>query len=257
MLCLLAATLVAYKIPAKPVTFDVGVTFEGFIPILGGQEGTVAVTMGVDAGALEPDSDGLPQAVSEVKALKIVFNDAELPLGVEAIQAYFPKTTVTYSPEGKILKSNAPDKVLPVKLPGLDIKRFPDITYMPIEFPSDGIEVGKEWSYKKSFGGSDVAYAVTPISIEGNTVQLSLKVSQEFTVLEDDGLNVVTDEKLAYAKVKTVVSGGGKATFDLSEGLATYVLVEATADTEVSPLSGKTPSKRSLKTKLEIRRRTK
>ena len=39
-------------------------------------------------------------------------------------------------------ESDAPNVKLPVRLPGLDVKRFPDITYVPIQFPDRELKTG-------------------------------------------------------------------------------------------------------------------
>jgi hypothetical protein len=126
LLALATITPVAYRFPLdRPLQYDVQVVFEGYIPLLGGQEGKVEVNLGVKVQGLAPDSDAKPRAASELNAFKILFNGADLTaIGLDSAKAYFPKTTVSLTPEGRVLKTDAPDVEIPVRLPGLDVKRF-------------------------------------------------------------------------------------------------------------------------------------
>src|SRR5688500_14619030 len=135
LLVLVATTPIAYGLgPGIKANYDVNVTFDGFIPLFGGQQAKVEVNMAVDVRGLAEDDQKRPRASSEITEFAVLFNGSKLPLTVQSVQEFFPKTTVSLSPQGKILKTDAPDVSLPVRLPGLDAKRFPDITYLPIEF---------------------------------------------------------------------------------------------------------------------------
>ena len=162
MLSLIASAAlipVAYTLPpAKPATYSVQVSFDGYMPVLGGQEGTAQADLEFSVQGLAPDSQGNPQASTELQGLKFAFNGANLPLDIEKAKAYFPKTTLSITPQGKVLKTDAPNVSLPIRLPGLDIKRIPDLTFLPVEFPLNGIEAGGVWSFKKLFGDSEVDY---------------------------------------------------------------------------------------------------
>lgn len=257
LLCALALVPVRYDFnPSTRLVYDVQVVFDGFIPILGGQEGVVSVTMGVAVEGLVKDSEGRAQAASEIKEFKLVFNDAALPLGLDNVTNFFPRTTVSLSPEGKVLKTNAPDVQLPVRLPGLHVKRFPDITYLPLEFPTEGVEVGKSWTYSKSFGDADVVYTVTATKIEGDTLSMDVSLAQEYTVLEDEAKNVV-EAKDAVATVVTKLTGKGTAEFDLRKGAVRRLQIDADAASTVVDLQTKEKSQRQLKTTLKVRLRDK
>ena len=147
----LAAALVlapaAYKFDAGALhTYKVNVQFEGYLPVLGGNEGIVDVKMGVKVEGLKPEGEAL-RAASELTAFELNFNEVPLPLTLENAVEYFPRTTIQATPLCKILKSDAPNIALPVRLPGLDVKRFPDITYMPLELPAGGLEAGNSWTF--------------------------------------------------------------------------------------------------------------
>jgi hypothetical protein len=254
LLALVALTPVRYSFPAdKPQHYDVGVTFDGFIPLFGGQQGKVELTMDVQAQGLAADSDGHPQVVSEIKDLKLLFNGAKLPLGLDRVSTYFPRTTASLAPEGQVLKSDAPDVKVPVRLPGLDVKRFPDITYLPIQFPAEGIEEGKSFTFRKSFGDSEAVYVVTPTKITDSTINLDLTLTQHYETQEDEALNIVTDPKDAVSQVSTDVTGAGAATFDRSRSLVSDLKIQAEADSKVTDLETKKETHRKLKTLLTIK----
>lgn len=236
--------LLAYSVPAQPTQYDLRVRFEGMIPILGGNQGVADVQLGVMVRGLE-DKDGHKRASSELTKAKIIFNDATLPLTLENIQDYFPKTTIEFNPLGKILKSDAPDVQLPVRLPGLDIKRFPDISFMPVEFPEKEIAVGDKWSFAKSFAGSDVTYECTLKALNEKTATISLTVEQKYTVLEDSAMQVVTKKEDAENEVTTVLKATGEVVF-LREGMVSTFKMNGKADSTVKPLAKGEATMRSL-----------
>lgn len=255
MIALIALTAfvpVAYALPEKPTQFDVGVTFDGFVPILNGKEGVFEVQMTVDAWSAGKDDEGNLRTTGELSAFKVKVNGGVLPLDVSAASDYFPKTTISMSPQGKMLKTDAPDRKLPIKLPGLDVKRFPDISYIPIQFPAEGVEEGKSFTFAKAFGDSDVTYEVTPTKITDSEIQMSLKVNQRYEVLENDQVQVVTDPSLATARVHTEMVGSGTAKFGRALGYVTQLKLEALVTSRVEDLASKKIQERKLKTILSI-----
>lgn len=255
VLYVLATTLQYQFNAATHLDYDVQVVFDGFIPILGGQDGVVDLKMVVAVDGLKPDAEGHARASSEIKEFKLVFNEAVLPLSVENVTGFFPKTTVSLTPEGKVVKTDAPDVQLPVRLPGLHVKRFPDITYVPIVFPTEPVEVGKSWTFTKAFGDSDVNYTVTPSAIDGSTVQLRIQLHQKYTVLEDESTNVV-EEKDAVNRVTTVVSGDGEGVFDIKRGAMRSIEIRALASGVVEDLKSHAKTDRKLKTTLRTMLKT-
>lgn len=253
-LALLALTPVTYSFPAgAAVRYDLGITFDGFVPILGGQEGKVVVTADVLAKGLAADSEGRPQVSSEITKFKLTFNDATIPLGLDKVEAYLPKTVASIAPEGLVLKSDAPNVKVPVRLPGLDVKRFPDMTYLPIQFPTGGVELGQVFSYKKSYGDSEATYEVTPTVVDDKQVKLGLKFSQHYETLEDDALNLVPDEKDAVRRVSSDVKGTGTATFDRRRKLVSELRLEGSVDSTATDLETQKTSQRHLKTLTTVR----
>ena len=172
---MLTALLLAYQLPLAPMNYDLRVVFTGMIPILGGNEGEADVRLGVQVQGLGV-KDNVAKATSELTSAKLIFNGGTLPLTLDNVKDFFPKTTVEFSPQGKILKSDAPDVDLPVRLPGLDVKRFPDITYLPVEFPNKELAIGDKWSFEKSFAGSPVTYECELTKLDEKTATISLKV---------------------------------------------------------------------------------
>jgi len=246
----LFATPIVYNIPSTPVPYSVKVHFDGYIPILGGMQGKVDLDVGITVKAASEDS-GNPRAVTDLSDLKIILNDATLPFGKDEVEKYFPNT-VTMTPQGRVLKNDAPDLKLPVQLPGLDIKQFPSITFLPVEFPVEGIEVGKPFSYSRQFGTSPVNYTVTPSAISDSEVDLDLKLTQDFINQEDDAHAVAQDPKDAVSEVKTHMQGGGKVVFDRKRGLVRSMHLDADATSVVTDLKTKATSSRDLKTSEDV-----
>jgi len=246
------STPIRYVIPVgTPLRIDVKVTFDGYLPVLGGVNGKTTVDLRVGVSGLPVDEKGNPQAVSEIEDMKISLNGGVLPLGPKNIAEFFPRTTISFSPEGRMLKTDAPDKKLPVQLPGLDAKRFPDITYLPIEFPTTGIEVGKAFTFQKDFGPHRAAYEVTPVSIDEDQITLNVKVQQSWTSWEDARKNPVAESE-AKAELKANTAGKGTAVFDRKRGLVREAKIEADTATVVKDLATGAETRRDLNTTLEI-----
>lgn len=259
MLATLAAlTLVpvAYGFgPTTKLSYSVSVHFDGYIPILGGQEGKVDVKMPITVLGKALDGEN-QQAVGEITDFKIVFNGAPLPFTLENVKEYFPKNTVSFTPAGKIVKNDAPNIDIPVKLPGLDPKRFPDITYLPVEFPVDGLSEGQTWSYKKAFGNSDVNYTCKALSIKEDKITIEMQLAQTYDGFEDESKNPVKDEKDAISKVVTTVTGKGTAVFDLKRCVVESFKATADALSQVTDLETKKTSDRKLVTVMDVQLQT-
>ena len=237
--------------PKTDLTYDVKVSFDGFLSLLGGNEGKADVIMVVRVKGLAPEA-GEVRATNEISACEILFNGAKLPLTLDNVIDYFPKTTVSATAQGKITKNDAPNRNLPVRLPGLDVRRFPDITYLPIEFPADGISEGKSWTFSKVFGESELTYTCTPTAIRNDRALIGVKVRQEYEVLEDEGLEVVKREDDAVARVKTVMTGDGEVIFDLKQGIAAKVRMTNDAVSTAVNLKSNKATVRKLKTDFAV-----
>ncbi|MFM9872868.1 MAG: hypothetical protein ACKVQS_05315 [Fimbriimonadaceae bacterium] len=257
MVSLVAAAALAssaYRFEAETkLDYDVNVVFEGFLPLLGGNEGKADVKMGVRVNGLEPDDLGI-RSTSELTAFEISFNGGKLPLDVESAKVYFPKTTVTSTNLGKVLKSNAPELNLPVRLPGLDVRRFPDITYLPIELSGKELTVGENWKFERLFGDAPMQYDCTVLQVrDSGRVTIAVKVHQQYEVWEDETLEVVPEEKGATARVKTTLDGSGTVFFDVSKGVAVGADMKNATTSDVRDIkSGKTTT-RKLNSTLKVR----
>jgi len=124
LLAALALTPVSYNLAGKTVNYDLALGFDGFVPILGGNIAKVNVNVGLVVKGQGADAAGNPMAVCDVSSLKVVYNDAVLPFNEDNVRKFFPNTA-TFTPQGKVLKDDAPQIDLPIQLPGLDVKRFP------------------------------------------------------------------------------------------------------------------------------------
>ncbi len=251
LLAVLAPTTYGFG-PGTRLEYDVKVVFEGFLPVLGGNEGVVDVTMGVLVTGAEKKAETL-QAASEITAFDLVFNGAKLPLTVENVTQFFPKTTIELTPAGRIVATDAPDRQLPVRLPGLDVKRFPDITYVPLELPEEPLETGNSWTFERDFGGQPLRYECNVMLSTDETAKVAVRVAQSYTVLENDAYEVVADRASAAREVVTTLAGTGVVTFDLKRGAARSVQMTNTATGAVTDLTSGEKSQRKLVTKLEVR----
>lgn len=250
----LALATAEYKIePAAKHSYVMDAEFNGFLPILGGNEGKAEIRMGIAVSG-EAKADSELKIASEISAFSIKFNGAPLPLGLEAVQDFFPKAVVTIDRQGKVLANTAPNTPLPVRLPGLDPRRLPDITFVPLEFSSQELKPGLAWSFDREFSGAPLAYSCKVESVEGDLATVSVAVKQEFTALENEGLEVVKKEEDAVASVKTVMTGSGRVWFNLSGGYAMGSEMQNLAISTVTPLKQGRKSERRLTTKLNVAR---
>jgi hypothetical protein len=234
--------------PGTKLDYRSTIVFEGFIPILGGNEGTVVVEMGVTVEGLARTKPENARSANEITSFRVTFNDAPLPFDASSVQSYFPRTTINVAPSGKIVETDAPNVQLPVRLPGLHVRHFPDVTYVPIEFPKDGPKIGEPWGFTRKFGDSDVVYECWLVEQKGDVAKVAVKLSQEYEVLENAALEVVTEEKNAERRVKTVLTGAGTVVFDTKRGIVTRAEMVNVAESDATKLVDGTKSRRDLKT---------
>ncbi|AIE87426.1 hypothetical protein [Fimbriimonas ginsengisoli] len=252
IIVLLAAVPVRYAFtPALRASYGVEVRFDGYLPVLGGKEGKIGVDLGVAVEGLNPTDDGKPRVASEIREFKMTLNGAPTSFTAKNVALFFPRTTVDLTPEGKMLKTDAPNRKLPVRLPGLDAKRFPDITYLPIEFPATGIEEGKPFKFRKPLGDTEMEFEATPTKIADDKITLAVKLSQTYVTYEDQSGNPV-DEASASVRVGTEVTGEGTAAFDRKRGLFKEVDIVSDALAHAVDLASKKQSDRKLRTTLKI-----
>lgn len=238
--------------PGVTRDYDLTVAFDGMIPILGGQEGKAVVNLGFRLEGMKPTKDKEQKAFSELTRAEFIFNGSKLPLGLENVQDFFPKTTIELLADGTIQSSDAPKKDLPIKLPGLDIQRFPDISYLPVIFPKQAIEVGNSWSFEKPFGGSNMKYVCTFSKLEKEKAMISIRIDQSYVVLEDSAMQVVTDKADASNEVTTRMTALGEVKFDTKLGLVDSYSMDGFSDSDVKSIETNEVTKRKLKLSVKL-----
>ena len=248
MVALVAAlTVISYAFPANPpVAYDVEFQFKGFIPVLGGRDGDADVKLGFEVAGATADADGNPRVTCDLKAFKLLFGDAEMPFTLEQVKEVFPKNASSITPQGKVLKNDTPDVDIPFRLPGVDVKKMPDLTFLPIEFPTEGVEIGKEWTFKKTFAGADVSYTAKVTELDDAHAEVELKLSQSYDTLEDEAKKVVKSEQEAVSRVHTDMTGTGKVTFDRKLGIVRSCTLESHSVAHVVDIQNKKESERKL-----------
>jgi hypothetical protein len=253
----LALGVVYQMAPGASQSYEVSVLFQGYLPILGGREAKVQVNMGVEVLGLDPKPDGLLRSVSELKQFQVLMNDAELPFNLANVQSFFPKTTISFLPTGEVKATDAPDAKMPIRLPGLDAKRLPEISYLPLQLPTVADQSAPTFRFERLFGGTPVLYEVTESEVDAESIQYTIKLSQQSHAYETSQHVETTEQEKAKWDIRRQLVGNGKATFDRRTGTFQKVLVEANEDSEVRELRSGELSKRHLKTTLSIGRTTK
>ncbi|MFN3684155.1 MAG: hypothetical protein ACK41F_09500 [Fimbriimonadaceae bacterium] len=247
-----ALSIAAYsQPPAEGWTYRVRLTFDGDLPLLGGQRGKAEVRLALRAEPVEA-SEALAARV-ETKAFEILFNGEPLPLTLEDARPYLPPTTLRYSGSGKVLSNDAPELAVPVRIPGLHPKRLPETVLLPIELPEGDLVRGARWRYDKPLGEATAAFEARAVSVVGERLSIDLRVTQDSSAFEDEALQVVPTESEAAAKASTRLTGSGRATFDRSRGAVTSFTLKGSAVTTVEPLRGGRPSKRRLRFEYDVR----
>ncbi|HRK23187.1 MAG TPA: hypothetical protein PLX06_15315 [Fimbriimonadaceae bacterium] len=255
LLASIAAATLTYAFPVGSKSlYDFQVNLEGPIPMLGRAQSQVEVKMVLEVAGLGAKEGGFA-VTSDLTEMRASMGGVVLPFTVENVKAFFPKTNLLVAPTGKILKTDAPDVQLPVRLPGLDSKRLPDVSFLPVELPAEGIEVGKSFTFQKNLGGSEATFTVTPTAIDETKAEMNVKLSQSYETLETANGDETKDEKAAVNRLKTELKGSGKFVFDRKLGLTKSLAADSLAVTEVTPVKGGVKSERRITTKIRVDRR--
>lgn len=231
--------------------FNVKVQFDGFLPLFGGRVGKADVDMVVRATGVESKKSDLQSVDSEIIELKAVAFGSALPLNKNNIGQFFPRAIAVIETNGIVKQNDAPEVFMPVKLPGLDSRRLPEISYVPLVINRIAAGEGTPYEFTRTFNGSPMKYKVTPGKQDEAKEEFTIEVSQETSGFEDTYGNP-SDETGAKSKLKTVLTGKGTATFNFEKRMFDKVVVETTSDTEVTVIKTSKSSKRSLKTTLTI-----
>lgn len=257
---MIASVAVAIAFGFAPNTvhrFDVDVQFKGFLPLFGGREGEARVKIVASARGVEAKESGNFAVESEIEEFSVEMNGNELPFTKDNVQSFFPKAIAEFKASGEMVRNDAPKVAMPVRLPGLDSQRFPEVSYLPIQLPADAAEVGKTYQFDKAFGGSPVKYVAKVDAVTEETVKISFKLNQEFESFENGFGNPVPLEKDAARRVETVLSGEGSGEFARKAGVFQVFTVSATSKAKVFDLkkAGSDPTERILKNILTIKRK--
>lgn len=256
MLALVAVAIsipFAYSFPAsKPVEYQMDAHFEGFLPIFGGIDGTADIMLAVSVVGIEADIDGSPRVAMDLSDAKVKLKDATLPFDVDSVRKYFPLTTITIDPLGKMLKTDAPDVALPIRLPGLDVKRFPEICFLPVEFPKDGVEANQEWSYERELDGATTPFKAILKSMTDDQLVVGIEFVQSYENFENEAKEVVQSKGDAVASVATTVEASGEATFDRKRNILKSVKVTSKAHSICKPFDNSSESQRDMTTEVTV-----
>jgi hypothetical protein len=248
------ATILSYALLAgAKAKYQVNVSFDGYLPILGGRNATVEVAMTADVVGLPTKGDAL-QAKSEVSAFEVKMNGAALPFTLANVQKFFPPTAIAFRPDGKVIETDAPDVEMPIRLPGLDAKRFPEISFLPLQLDPGTLELSREFTFDRSFGGSSVQYRLKPDTISDETITFCIVLNQSSDALETTQHIETREPERAKWKLQRSLSGTGTATFDRRLGAFQTVEVNAEELTKVQEIKTGVNSERRLRTRLQITR---
>lgn len=252
VLASLVAISLAYAFPAGSKSYyDFTATMEGYVPLLGRPQSNVEIKLAIEVVGKGAATDGNFGVTCDIVDMKASLSGVALPFTVDNIKAFFPMATLSVSPSGKVLKTDVPDLQLPVRLPGLDPKRIPDITFLPIELPEGAIEIGMTWTFRRNFGGSDAAYTATAVSFNESYVTFDLKLTQNMALFEDAAGNEVKLESDAFNKIETIFTGSGRVVFDRKRSVAKSFIADSEAVSQVTQLKSGEKSERRVKSKLK------
>lgn len=250
MLAAIALALITpltYAFPSEtPSLFRTDAVFEGFLPVFGGLEGKAEIMLEVAVKSLQ--SDGPSRVEMDLSDASVMLQGAKMPFTVDDVRKFFPKTVVTYDPVGKMLGSDAPKVTLPIRLPGLDVQRFPELCFLPVEFSPGEVALGSVWNYRRTIDEVDTPFEARIDALSETEATILLKFSQDYTVLENEAKETVTDPKLAVTSVRTVVAGTGMAKFNIVKRQFSEAKFEVVADGVATDIASKETTNRKLKT---------
>jgi hypothetical protein len=248
----MTATILAYAfVVGQPVSFDVNVQFQGWIPIFGGREGKATVNMTVVATAVKTD-----EIESYIPKIDAEAFGVQLPLNSSNVDQFFPKAVATIDTFGSVKSNTAPAIKMPAKLPGLDSQRLPEISFLPLELPKTQIKPGESYPFVKTYGGQEFKYVVTLASETLTEADFSIKLTSVRDGFEDAYGNPIDSKKGAKKTLHAVLNGTGKAKFSKTSGCFDLVEVETNETTTTEPLNGGATATKKLKTLLKIKRKT-
>ena len=255
-LTLLSAGIVYQLAPGTVQNYAVNVRFSGYLPILGGRDANVQVKMGLTATGLPSEKPTELKSVSELNRFSVSMNDAELPFTLSNVKTFFPKTTISFLPSGVVQSTDAPDITMPVRLPGLDAKRLPEISYLPLQLPESLNPNDPPFHFERTFGGGVVKYELTVSKLDEKFIDYSIQLSQDSVVFESSQHIEQPSATGSKWEVHRHLKGSGTAKFNREVALFDFVEVNALEESEVREILTDVRTRRQLNTKLEIKRET-
>lgn len=252
MLACLAAASFVYSFPAgSKSVYDMQVTMDGYVPLLGRTQNNVEVKLAFEVAGTGSGSDGLLGVTYELTDMKASMGGTPLPFTIENVKAFFPKGTLSVARNGRVVKTDVPDIEMPVRLPGLDPRRIPEISFLPIEFLERDVDRDREWQFKRSLGGFEATYTVALTDSNEKEATFRVGLRQVSTTFEDATGNRVSSEKDASFRVDTTFSGTGQVVFDLMQGQSRRFTADSEAVSQVADLKSGSKSERRVKSKLK------
>lgn len=245
----------AYSLPKSPIRYELEVGFEGFIPILKGANGKAQVLMGISVQGL-PAQDGTMRAAHEATRFRVTLNDAQLPFTLANVKPMLPRTEISLEPNGVVKFTTAPDRDLPVTLPGLDIKRFPEVSYLPIVLPQSAA-VGTKWSFERSYSGYPMRYEAVIEKRDGALLEVGVAVSQTIKAKLNEFRIPMSEKQLKAGETPTFeattsTTGKGVIRFDLQRGIALSSQVNLDSRTAFTGIVNDQAGEDRLKTSLRL-----
>lgn len=243
---LMAPAPLQYTFPTSgSESASVDITFEGDIPILGGQQGKAAASAVFNVDFASP-VDGKAKIIESLTQFKVNFNGFDLPLTLNDALKYFPKSSFLVGADGTYQGLTKTAITPPVRLPGLSVENVPRISFAPFQLPAGLAAVGDKADYDEPVPGGKQTVELTVASRTDDAVTLTVAYHSTTSGLEDSAQMVTTDPKSAANKVSTSDAGTGKAVFSLTKGMFTSVDLNDMAVTDVTAIDTGKKSQRRL-----------
>lgn len=246
----------AYAYPIDAYThYDVKVELNGYLPVLSGREGVAKLDFAMKVQGKRATASDQQVLSHELTSFRVTLNDSVLPFNVDNVRAFFPLTTIELAPSGKVTKTDAPKKTLPAAIPGLDVQRLPELTYLPIEFPQHDLQIGSKWDFSRLINGAPFNYHCELSEVSEKTLKVWVSFDQTAKNFEDDELQRVPSREGAAFEVTTGLSGTGTLVFYRQPMTLKSSEVEVNSRSEVVGITSDFRGERKLKTTLRVSHR--
>lgn len=249
---LFATAIYAYSFAGAPeFRYSVDVTFDGYLPVFGGNEGRVDVNLVLLVKPLTPAETGTIAVESSLEDAKISFNADPLPLALSDFERFIPKSKWVFLSNGTLKSTTTPKVDLPFRLPGLDVEQFAAITFVPIQFPE---KPDFSWTYNSTFSGNPLRTQVKVLSESEKLSTFSINRDQNLESFEDENQDLVAEKEKATSIVKTRGLGAGKVEFDRVSGAVETYSMKFFTQSQVTPVAGGESKTRKLNVSFLVKR---